>query len=141
MMPNFRAGLVSILIAAVMLVAGCSRSPEVRKQRFLESGDRYFKAGNYQAASVEYRNAVQIDGLFGAARLGLARSREKVGDLPGAFAEYVRAADLLPDNWDLQLTAGQYLLAARRFDADVLFRSKFANNRIARCALAAPHSK
>ncbi len=33
-----------------------------------------------------------------------------------ALGEYVRAADLLPDDRALQVTAGNYLLSARRFD-------------------------
>ena len=57
-------------------------SPEARKQRFLESGDAYFKDGKISEAVIEYRNAVQIDGRFGPARLGLARSHEKLGELP-----------------------------------------------------------
>ena len=59
---------------------------------------------------------MQIDERFGPARLGLARSHEKLGNCPGALAEYVRAADLLPDDRALQVTAGNYLLSARRFD-------------------------
>ena len=86
------------------------------KQRFLEGGDRSFKAGDFREAVIEYRNAVQIDAQSGAARLGLARSHERLGDWERALAEYVRAADLLQDDHELQIVAGHYLLRARRFD-------------------------
>jgi tetratricopeptide (TPR) repeat protein len=112
---RMRFGLIPVLLGAVLLV-GCSGNPEVRKQRFLESGDQYFKGGKFREAAIEYRNAVQIDERFGAARLGLARSQERLGDLPRALAEYIRAADLLPDDREVQLKAGTYLLTARRFD-------------------------
>ncbi len=107
---------VSVLIVGALVVAGCSWSPEARKQRFLESGDAYFRDGKFSEAAIQYRNAVQIDARFGAARLGLARSHEKLGDRRRALAEYVRAADLLPDDRAAQVTAGNYLLSARRFD-------------------------
>ena len=91
---NLQSRSLSVLVVATLWVAGCSMSPEARKQRFLESGDAYFKDGKIAEAVIEYRNAVQIDGRFGPARLGLARSHEKLGQLPRALAEYVRAADL-----------------------------------------------
>ena len=99
-----------------MLAVSCGAPPEARKQAFLESGNRYFEKAKYREAIVEYRNAVQIDERFGEARARLAATYERVGDFPAALGEYVRAADLLPDNLDLQVAAGNYLLAARRFD-------------------------
>jgi len=93
------------------------------------SGDRYAAQEKYNEAIVEYRNAVQKDARFVDARLKLARAYEHTGDVPNALREYVRAADLLPDDDDTQLKAGRYLLMGRRFEdakaraAKVLARS------------------
>jgi tetratricopeptide (TPR) repeat protein len=105
-----------ILTACAFVVAGCGRNPEARKQRFLESGNQYFAKGQIGEAVIEFRNAVQIDGRFGQARLRLAESYERLGNRQQALEEFVRAADLLPDDPDVQVAAGNYLLAARRFD-------------------------
>ena len=115
MTPASRASFLVLLLVS-NFAAGCSRDPEAKKQQFLASGNKYFEQQNFAAAVIQYRNAVQIDGRFGAARLGLARAHEKAGAPHLAFQEYVRAADLLPDDTDLQLTAATYLLAARQFD-------------------------
>ena len=107
--------LVAILAAATV-VAGCSQNAEGRKRRFFESGNRYFEKGDHRAAIIEYRNAIEIDPLFGEARAKLAESYAQEGDGPNALAEYVRSADLLKNDLDLQLRAGSLLLAAGQLD-------------------------
>jgi tetratricopeptide (TPR) repeat protein len=73
-------------------------------------------AGRHAEAIVEYRNALQQDGKFADARRKLAEAYERTNQPDRAFAEFVRAADLLPDDVDVQVTAGRYLLLARQFD-------------------------
>jgi tetratricopeptide (TPR) repeat protein len=111
-----RLSAVTPLVLALAIAAGCSTDPVARKQKFLESGARYFQQKEYRHAIIEYRNAVAIDARFGPARAGLADSYAQVGDRANAVQEYVRAADLLPDDADLQLRAGGYLLAAGNAD-------------------------
>jgi putative PEP-CTERM system TPR-repeat lipoprotein len=110
--------VAAIVIPAVVSIAttGCGRSVEARKQAFLESGNRYFDKAMYKEAAVEYRNAVQLDDRFGEARARLAATYERLNDPAHALSEYVRAADLRPDDNLLQLAAGEYLLVARRFE-------------------------
>jgi putative PEP-CTERM system TPR-repeat lipoprotein len=125
-MPN--RSIPSVLrfaVLAAVLVAGCRAAPEVRKQQFFESGNRYFDEGKYSHAVIEYRNAVAIDGAFGAARARLAEAYARSGDGRRALGEYVRAADLLPADAGIQLTAGTYLLAARKPE-DALARADAA---------------
>ena len=115
MLKSLRPVLAPALVTA-LLATGCGGSPEARKQKHLESGNRYYESGKYAEAVLEYRNAIQVDARFGEARLKLAQTYERTGDLAKALTEYVRAADLLPGNLDVQTTAGNYLLAARKFD-------------------------
>src|SRR5687767_3383527 len=88
--------LVWLLIP--FLAVGCSRDPETRKASYMASGDRYLADSKLREAVVEYRNAVQVDPRFGLARLRLAETYAKLGDINKAFAEYIRAADLLPND-------------------------------------------
>ena len=110
----FARKLCALLTVATIAAAGCSRDPSVRKAKYLESGDRYVAEGKYSSAVIEYRNAVDLDRLWGDARKRLAEAYARMGDGPHALEEYVRAADLLPNDVPLQLTAGTYLLAARK---------------------------
>ena len=111
-----RTAFYSYFLVCALLAAACGENPEVAKQRYLESGNRYLSEGKYNEAIVEYRNAVQQDARFGAARVKLAEAYELRGDANRAFGEYVRAADVLPTDVAVQLKAADYLLKARRFE-------------------------
>jgi tetratricopeptide (TPR) repeat protein len=114
--------LTPIAVLAVMLaplaVAGtaCSKDPQIAKQEYLQSGDKYFDAQKYKEAAVEYRNAVQQDPKFGRARYKLAETYTKLDNPRLAYREYVRAADLLPDDAEVQLKAGTLLLLAGQYE-------------------------
>ena len=54
-----RVALVLGLVAA--LLTACSHDPNVRKQKYFESGERYYAKGKYREAIIQYRNAVDVD--------------------------------------------------------------------------------
>jgi tetratricopeptide (TPR) repeat protein len=108
--------LMATLVIAAAAAAGCSADPEVAKREYLASGDRYLADGKLNEAIVQYRNAIQQDPRFGEARLKLAEAYEKTDQPVNALREYVRAADLMPDDVDLQIKAGRYLILARQFE-------------------------
>jgi tetratricopeptide (TPR) repeat protein len=112
----FQHRLALFAVLAAVLAAGCTGDPAVRKQQYLENGNRYVAEGKYPYAIIEYRNAVGIDPGFGEAQKRLAEAYAKSGDAPHALEEYVRAADLLPQDIEVQLIAGTYLLAARKME-------------------------
>src|SRR5438045_897431 len=89
----------------LLLATACSHDPKLLKQKYVASGDQYFAQQKYAEAIVEYRNAVAQDGRDGLVRLKLGDAYYKVGNLPETLGEYVRAADLLPDNVAAQLAA------------------------------------
>ena len=111
---------VIVLFLALGLVA-CSDA-QARKIKHFEDGKQYLASGKHREAVIELRNAVEIDARFGAARAKLAEAYSAQGDGANALNEYVRAADLLPDDLPLQLATGSYLLAARRV-SDALARA------------------
>src|SRR5580765_8759715 len=104
-----------VLVGIALLTIGCS-NPEYAKQEYLKSGDRYAADKKYGEAAVQYRNAIQQDPRFGDARLKLADTYEKLNDGDNALREYVRAADLLPNNVTAQAKAARYLLLFRQFE-------------------------
>jgi tetratricopeptide (TPR) repeat protein len=106
--------LALLVIIGMSAVVACSSDVAARKQRFLESGNRYIQDGKTAEAIIEYRNAIAIDPKFGGARSRLAEAYAKTGQANSALGEYVRAADLLPDDIEIQLSAGTYLMAAGR---------------------------
>src|SRR6185312_8787471 len=73
----FRRLVPSIIALQCVVGIGCTESADVRKQRFLESGTRYFEQGKYREAAIEFRNATQIDPKFPDARLKLAQTHQR----------------------------------------------------------------
>jgi len=94
--------------------SGCSRDPNVRKQRFLEQGNRDFDKGKYAEASISYGRALQIDPRFVEAHYKLAECDLKQGSWLQAYQELNRTVDLQPDDWPAQLEIARMLLAARK---------------------------
>jgi putative PEP-CTERM system TPR-repeat lipoprotein len=82
----------------------------------LASGNALFKQGEYQQAIIELQSALKIDPRLGQARHTLADAYLKVNDTRNALREYVRAADLLPDDAEVQITAGKLLALSGRFE-------------------------
>jgi tetratricopeptide (TPR) repeat protein len=108
------------LLVLVSLVAGlftgCTRDPNVRKQKYLESGNRYRDAGKYPEATIQYLNAIQVDPSFTEAHSQLAEAYLKMGDRIRAFAELSRTVELAPDNYQAHVDMANILTSARNAD-------------------------
>src|SRR5262249_6045765 len=98
---TLRLSLLALLIAG--LLVGCSRDPNVRKQKYLESGNRYRDKGKFREAAIQYQNAVQLDSHFAEAHYQLGEAYLKLKDYQRAFSELSLTADLAPDNYPAQV--------------------------------------
>src|SRR5512142_308265 len=107
-----RSRRLACLLLASAAVVSCSRSA----QYYLDSGNRYAQKKQYKEAIVEYRNAIQKDPKYGAARLKLAEAYMAADDLGNAAREYIRASDLLPENAGAHEKAAAFLLASGQFE-------------------------
>ena len=95
---NRRLVLFATMAAMTLGLASCSKDPEVAKQEYVKSGDRFVEQKKYAEAVVQYRNALQQDAQFGEARFKLAETYEQQGDLRNSYREHIRAADALPND-------------------------------------------
>jgi len=100
----------------VMAFVGCSRDPNFKKQKYLESGNRYFEKGKYREAAIQFSNAIQVDPNFANAHYKLAQSYVQMQAWPNAYRELRRTVDLDPDNTKAQLDLGGFLLGAHSYD-------------------------
>ena len=111
---NLRLLLFCTLLLA--LLAGCSRDPNVRKQKYFDSGEKYFAEGKYREAAIQYSNATQIDGRFAQAHYKLSQAYLKLGDSNRAFQELTRAVELAPDNYRAHTDLANLLVTVRNPD-------------------------
>ena len=97
-------------VALLMLALGaCSADPAVKKQQFLESGNRYVGEGKLDYAIIEFRNAIEVDPSFGEAHARLA-------DAYGQLARTERARTLP----QFALSGGYHYLENRFLDDETV---------------------
>ena len=106
--------VLSLGLIAVLSV-GCSRDPNVRKQKYFESGQHYLDKGQYREAAIQFKNAVQIDSTYGNAHYGLAQALLKLQQWNPAYQELARTLDLQPDNYQARIDLTNLLIAGRDF--------------------------
>jgi Tfp pilus assembly protein PilF len=137
--------LVFVVGCMAAFLAGCSRDPNVRKQKYFESGERYFNNGKYREAVIQYRNAINVDGSFADAHYQLAQSYMKLQDWPHAYAEINRTVELQPENYKARLDLANMLtldgqgenLKAAQDQVDILMKAQpnNADNHIAQAGI------
>jgi tetratricopeptide (TPR) repeat protein len=97
LMTRRRIALVFLILAA-LLTAACS--PEAKKKKALEGGNKYFDTGRYKQARLMYLNAVKADPRFGEAYYKLALTNLRLGSFAEAVGNLQRTIELQPENLD-----------------------------------------
>jgi Flp pilus assembly protein TadD len=105
------AGMTTILL---LVSLACSRDPNVRKQKYFESGKRYFDEAKYRAAAIQFTNAILADPNFGAAHDYLAQSYLRMQEWNNAYQELTRTIELEPTNYRAQIDLTNLLIAGNQ---------------------------
>ncbi len=103
--------LILVLGLSGAVLTGCSRDPNVRKQKYFESGQRYYAEGKYREAIIQFLNATQVDSGFAAAHYQLAQSYIKLQDWQHGYQEIGRTLELQPDNYKAHADMANMLAA------------------------------
>lgn len=125
-----RSAVVRLLAVCCPLIvlAGCTRDPNVRKQKYFDSGEKYFAEGKYREAAIQYSNAIQIDSRYAQAHYQLSQVYLKTGDQNRAFQELSRTVELAPDNYRARTDLANLLVTVRNPDGspvqDALHQAK-----------------
>ena len=107
--------VVTLFVTAALL-AGCHGDPNVRKQKYLESGKRYSSEGKYREAAIQFSNALKVDKSFPDAHYELAQAYLHLGQFNAAYGELARTVDLRPNNYKARVDLGNLLLAGGKPD-------------------------
>jgi tetratricopeptide (TPR) repeat protein len=106
-------GMASVLALIAVGLTGCSRDPNVRKRKYLESGQRYSEKGKYREAAIQFSNAVQVDPRYAEAHYQLAQTYLKLQGWLRAYQELERTLQLEPDNYQARIDLANLLIAGR----------------------------
>ena len=116
---SYSVTLFCLLLAAAIFLTGCA-NPEKAKAEHVSQGEAYLKDSKFQEASLEFRNAIQIDEQFATAHWGLARAFEGLERFPEMIDELRRTVSLDQNNLEARVKLGNYYLAGGRGRADVV---------------------
>src|ERR671936_58444 len=103
------------LASAIAVAAACSRSGVDRARRFAGDGDRYLASGRYNAAVIEYRNAIKSDPTWAPGHARLATAFAAMGKADDAYREFSNAIALDPADSRSRLEAGRLLFGAHMY--------------------------
>ncbi|MDT7778647.1 MAG: hypothetical protein QOC99_1159 [Acidobacteriota bacterium] len=129
-----RASLAVLLAVLLAFAASCA-SPEKTKAEHLSRGEAFLKEHRWQEASIEFRNAIQIDDNLAAAHWGLAQAFEQLGRGSEYLDELRRTEKLDPNNMQARLRlANAYLTGYNRQKSPELLAEaeRLANEIVAR---------
>ncbi len=118
---------LALALAAVSLIS-CSRDPNYLKQKYLQSGIKYFDHGRYKDASIMFRKSIEADRKFGPAYYHLALTDLKEAQVANAVPFLRRAQELLKpgtpdaDDTDLKLSEILILAAQSQANSDTMIR-------------------
>jgi tetratricopeptide (TPR) repeat protein len=110
---------LSVLLAALFAFTGCSNA-EKAKAEHVAKGDAYLKEQKFQEASIEYRNAIQIDDSMAAAHWGLAQAYEGLQRFQEAIEELRKTASLDPNHLEARIKLGNYYIAGSKGRSDII---------------------
>jgi len=113
---GFAALLAVTLFLSFALLPGCHRDPNVRKQKYMESGQRYSAQGKDKEAIIQYSNALKIDKNFADAYYARAQAFLHVGALSNAYSDLQRTVYLQSTNYKARLDLGNMLLSGGKID-------------------------
>jgi Tfp pilus assembly protein PilF len=116
---RYHATLLFVLLAAFVVISGCT-NPEKAKIAHVNQGEAYLKDEKFQAASLEFRNAIQIDEKLASAHWGLARAYEGLQRFQEAFEELRKTTELDTEHLDARVKLGNYYIAGSKSNPQLI---------------------
>ncbi len=114
------------LLVTVLLLGGCG-SPEQKVEEFVANAKKHLSEGNYDAAHLEFRNALQINPNHIEALYHVTKVFEHQEDWRDSYRYLERVLELNPEHVDALISIGTIELSAKQLDKAVE-RSEAAMN-------------
>src|SRR5207248_4930517 len=92
--------IIRLIAILALVLANCSCTSEMKKSRYLAQAEKYFKAGEYDQAKIEYLKVLRVDSgnAVAYARCGAMWADEGVPLRAGAYL--LKARELAPKDSD-----------------------------------------
>lgn len=110
------AGRALLALAGLALVFGlwACTTMEEKRERFMSQGKAAFEKGDFIAARLHFKNALQLDPKLAEGHLWLGKTELRLNNPRGAFGALSQAVELKPELFEAQLLLGNLYLAGKR---------------------------
>lgn len=111
---------LSVFVVSLVALSGCNAT----KQSYLAKGDKFFAAGKYPDAALNYRSAIQKDAAYGEAYYRLGLTAIRLEHATEAYDALYRAVRLSPANSEAKIQFANVCLSlylADRNHSQVLY--------------------
>src|SRR5271169_3791420 len=115
MLSSSQRLILNLPLVVTLLLSSCSRDPNVRKQKYFQSGQRYFEKGKYPEAAIQFVNAIKIDPTYAEAHHQLAETCLQLQKMQCASQELARSVELQPDNYQARIDLANLLILGHDF--------------------------
>jgi len=122
-MRPIRLSVGMLGIAAILLLGACEK-PKEQEAKYTEHGKELYDQGDLVKATLEFKNALQINPLASVPQYYLGLIAEKQHNIGAAMDAYRKAADADPKNFDANLKAGQMMLMSGDADTALGYADK-----------------
>src|SRR5271169_1750929 len=109
MSNSARKGLFLTVTLVAVLLSACHRDPTARRQKYLESGQRFFDKEKYREAAIQIQNAIQADPKYAESHYQLSRCYMKLGIAREAYQQLMKTIELDPNHWQAHIDLGNLL--------------------------------
>jgi tetratricopeptide (TPR) repeat protein len=103
---------VLAIVAAVVLLSGCSRSPQAKEARYLEKGKKAYQEKKYPVAVVYFKNAVQAQPRDAEPYYQLGLAYLALNDFNSAASCFRKTVELNPKHAGAQLKLAELMAAS-----------------------------
>src|SRR5579863_4072745 len=104
-----KLGILTLLLAAIVALAGCSRKSDTE---LIESGKQFMAKKDYNRAALQFRNAIQANPKNAEAQYRLAQAELGFGDKIAAYRALGKAIELNPKYKEARLAMANLVLTS-----------------------------
>jgi tetratricopeptide (TPR) repeat protein len=116
---RYAVAFLTALLIVTLALSGCSNT-EVAKAEHVKRGESFLKDKKFQEATIEFRNAIQLDERFASAHWGLARAYEGLQRWGEMVEELRKTVELDANNLDARVKLGNFYLAPQKRSPEMI---------------------
>lgn len=104
-----------VLALSLVVLSACDSSEE-RAEKHFAQGIELLETGDVPRAILEFRNTLSLNEFHREARVAYARAARGNGNIPEAYANYLRLAEQFPDDIEARLALSEMAILAQNWD-------------------------